>query len=238
VFTDEKVYPAAYCFTFYIRMHQHAGQVEDKYLVEKTENESALIKEIEQKIIDKNKEKQVVEKKLKEVSPLPRHSEDELKLLKKENGLLKDQVDFYTKTKDAVNLESRQAALKENENAISRKTAQLNYQIAEKDMTEAELDVKNTELSVEIARLNYQKSKIATAYRDKHEPATPEDSGSFFTKLIKKVKKTDPDDRYGYKQYDEYYKKQQEALAKSAGKLKEAETKFQSAKAKYNEANK
>jgi len=214
------------------------GQVEEKYLAEKNDNESALIKDIEQKIIDKNKEKQVVEKRLKEISPAPGLTEDELKLLKKENSLLKDQVDFYTKTKDAVNLESRQAALKENEAAINKKTAQFNYQCAEKEMTEAELEVKTNELSVEIARLNYEKSKIATVYRDKHEPATPEDSGNFFTKFMKKFKKNDPDDKYGYKQYDEYYKKQQETLAKSAGKLKEAETKFQSAKAKYNEANK
>ena len=94
------------------------GQVEEKYLVEKNENESALIKEIEQKIIDRNKEKQVVEKKLKEISPAPGQTEDELKLLKKENSLLKDQVDFYTKTKDAVTLESKQSELKNNETAI------------------------------------------------------------------------------------------------------------------------
>jgi hypothetical protein len=214
------------------------GQVDDKYLAEKTENESALIKDIEQKIIDKNKEKQVVEKKLKEVSPLPGQTEDELKLLKKENGLLKDQIDFYTKTKDAVQLETKQAELKNNETSISRKTALYDFQLAEKEMTEAELEVKNNELSVEIARLNYEKSKIATAYRDKHEPATPEKSGNFFTNFLNKFKKNDPEDKYGYKKYDEYYKKQQETLAKSAGKLKEAETKFQNAKEKYNEANK
>ncbi|HOP30306.1 MAG TPA: hypothetical protein P5120_04635 [Spirochaetota bacterium] len=214
------------------------GQVDEKYLVEKNENESALIKEIEQKIIEKNKEKQVVEKKLKEISPASGQTEDELKLLKKENGLLKDQVDFYTKTKDAVMLESKQNELKNNEIAIKKKTAQLNYQLAEKEMTEAELEVKTNELSVEIARLNFEKSKIATAYRDKHEPATPEKSGNFFTNFIKKFKKNDPDDKYGYKKYDEYFKKQQEVHAKSAGKLKEAETKFQDAKAKYQESNK
>ncbi len=214
------------------------GQVEEKYLVEKNENESTLIKQIEQKIIDKNKEKQIVEKRLKEISNSPEQTETELKLLKKENGLLKDQVDFYTKTKDAVNLESRQVALKENEMAISKKNAQFNYQRAEKEMTEAELEVKTNELSVEIARLNFEKSKIATAYRDKHEPATPEEKGNFFTNFLKKFKKDDPEDKYGYKKYDEYYKKQHETLAKSAGKLKEAETKFQDAKAKYQESNK
>jgi hypothetical protein len=36
-------------------MYQYAGQVDEKYLVEKTENESALIKQIERKIIEKNK---------------------------------------------------------------------------------------------------------------------------------------------------------------------------------------
>jgi len=212
------------------------GQIEEKYLVEKNENESVVIKQIEQKIIDKNKEKQTVEKKLKEISNSPEQTETEIKLLKKENGLLKDQVDFYTRTKDAVNLESRQAALRENEIAISKKTAQLNYQRAEKEKTEAELEVKTNELSVEIARLNFEKSKIATVYRDKHEPATPDGEGNFFTNFIKKFKKTDPEDKYGYKKYDEYYKKQQETLAKSEDKLKEAETKFQKAKAKYQES--
>lgn len=214
------------------------GQVDEKYLVEKTENESALIKQIERKIIEKNKEKQVLEKKLKEISPAPGLTAEEIKLLEKENKLLKDKVDFYTKTKDAVNLESRQAALKENEIEINKKTDLLNYQRAEKEMTEAELEVKNNELSVEIARLNFEKSKIATVYRDKTEPPVTDDSGNFFTKFIKKFKKSDPDDRYGYKKYDEYYKKQQETLAKSESKLKESQKQFQDAKVKYQESYK
>lgn len=209
------------------------GPVEDKYLVEKTDNEATVIKDIEQKIIVKNKEKQVVENRLKEITPAPGLTEDELKLLKKENGLLKDQVDFYTKTKDAVNLESRKAALKENENLISRKTAQYNFQLAEKEMTEAELDVKSSELAVEIARLNYEKSRIASVYRDRHEESPEGESGNFITRLFSRK---DPADKYGYKKYDEYMKKQQDELSMSAIKLKDAEKKFQDAKSKLSDS--
>ncbi len=55
MFNDEKIFPVDCCFNFCIRMYQYAGQVDEKYLVEKTENESALIKQIERKIIEKNK---------------------------------------------------------------------------------------------------------------------------------------------------------------------------------------
>ena len=47
------------------------GPVDEKYLVEKNEKDSALINATELKIIDKNREKQGVERKLKEISPLP-----------------------------------------------------------------------------------------------------------------------------------------------------------------------
>lgn len=214
------------------------GPVDERYLVEKNQNESAAINSIEQKIIEKNREKKAIELKLKGISSSPAVTNDELKLLKKENGLLKDQVDFYTKTRDAVNLESRNAQLKENETAIEKKTAEFNYQTSEKEMTEAELEVKTNELSVLIAQLNYEKSKIATAYRDKYEEAPAPDSGSFFTKTLNRFRKKDPADKYGYKKYEEYLKKQQDELLKSEKKLKEAEKKFQEAKLKIQTSDK
>lgn len=214
------------------------GPVDEQYLVEKSDNQTALIKDLEQKIIAKMKEKQTLEKKVKELSPLPAITQDELKLLKKENSLLKDQVDFYTRTKDAVNLESRNAALKENENAVTKKTALYNYQVAEKDLNSAELDVRTNELAVLIAQLNYEKSKIATEYRDKHETDTPKDSNNFFTRFISKFTKKDPDDKYGYKKYDVYLTSQKDELVKSEKKFVEAGQKFQDAKGKLQDSNK
>ncbi|HOP63624.1 MAG TPA: hypothetical protein PK358_12735 [Spirochaetota bacterium] len=224
-----QLFVLAFFFTGCLSMPE---QIDEKYLVEKSESETALIKNIEQKIIVKNKEKQIIEKKLKEVSPAPGRTEDELKLLKKENSLLKDQVDFYTKTKDAVNLESRKAALSENEKTIEKKTLNYNFQKAEKEMIEAELDLKSLELDVEVAKLNYEKSRIATAYRDKHEEPVDDNSGNFFTRLINKLKKKDPDDRYGYKKHEEYLKKLQKELEKAEKKYIESDKKFQDAKNK------
>lgn len=203
--------------------------VEDRFLIDTNEKEAALIRDIEQKIITKNREKQAVENKLKEISPAPGITEDELKLMEKENTLLKDQIDFYTKTKDAVTLESKKNQLKTNEADIAKKRAQYNSQKAEKEMTEAELEVKSNELAVAIAQLNYEKAKIASAYRDKNEESPDNDSGNFITKLFKNK---DPEDKYGYKKYDEYYKNQQDELAKSEKKFLEAEKKFQDARAK------
>jgi len=210
-------------------------QIDDKYLVEKNEKESATINNIEQKIITKNKEQQATEKKLKEISPASEITEDEIKLLKKENSLLKDQVDFYTQTKDAVTLESRNKQLQENESAIKMKTALLNFQAAEKKMTEAELDLKAGELNALIAELNYEKSKIAATYREKHNDSGDQDSSNPITRFF--VKK-DPDDKYGYKKYAEYFKKQQEELFKSEKNFKEAEKSYKDAKEKLPVSNK
>ncbi len=213
------------------------GPVDEQYLADKNANQAAQIKDLEQKIIAKMNEKQALEKKLKDISPRPGLTDDELKLLKKENGLLKDQVDFYTRTKDAVNLESRNSALKDNETAITKKTALYNYQVAEKDLTAAELDVRTYELAVLIAQLNYEKSKIATEYRDKHEVDAQNNSGNFFTDFINRFRKKDPQDKYGYKKYEDYLISQKDELAKSEKKFVDAQTRFQDTKLKQQDAN-
>lgn len=210
-------------------------QIDDKYLVDKNEKEASTINGIEQKIINKNREKQVTENKLKETAPLPDVTQDEIKLLEKENNLLQDQIDFYKQTKDAVNLESRSRQLKENESSIAKKTALLNFQVAEKKMREADLELKAAELNALIAELNYEKSKIATTYREKNNDTGDEGPSNPVTRFF--VKK-DPDDKYGYKKYAEYFKKQQEELFNAEKKFKDAEKLYQDAKEKLQASDK
>ncbi len=202
-------------------------EIDDKYLAEKTEPQSKIIFSLESKIIDKNKEKQAVEAKIKNQSKSPAGIEEEIKLLKNESESLKDQVAFYEKNKDAVNLEAKKVQLAENEKKLTAKTALFEYQLSEKKLFEAELAVKNAELAQNIAELNLEKSKIAEVYRDKNEPAKPEEEGNFFTRLFNKK---DPDDKYGYKKYSEYLEKKKKDTAQSETEYNEALKKFQDAK--------
>lgn len=212
-------------------------EIDEKYLTEKTESDTKSVYALEQKIIDKNKEKQAVERKMKEQAKLPAGTEEEIKLLKKENGILKDQVYYYEKNKDAVNLEAKKAQLIENESSLSKKTALFQYQQSEKNLNEAELDLRNAELAQAIAELNNEKSKIAKIYRDKNEPAKPEEKENFFTKLVNKINRKDPDDIYGYKKYDKFLEKKKQETSKAESKYKEAVIKFQDAKLNLEKTN-
>jgi hypothetical protein len=206
------------------------AEIEDKYLSEKTEPQSKTIYAFEGKIIEINKEKQSIDKKMKDQAKLPAGTEEEIKLLKEENGLLKDQVYFYEKNKDAVNLELKKAQLGENETKLAKKTSLLQYNVSEKKLFEAELDLKNAELAQSIAELNVEKSKIAAAYRDKNEPAKPQEEENFFTKLVNKISKKDPNDKYCYKKHAEYLEKKKQETSKAETDYREALKKFQDAK--------
>ena len=203
------------------------AEIEDRYLSEKSDAQSANISAIEQKIINKNKEKQGVEIKIKDQAKLPAGTEEEIKLLKEENGLIKDQIYFYEKNKDAVNIEAKKAQLAENETKLARKTALFQYHQEEKKLFAAELDLKNAELAQYISELNAEKSKIAAEYRDKNEPPKPVEKENFFTKTFNKK---DPNDKYGYKKYGEHLEKKKQETAKAEADYREAQKKFQDAK--------
>ena len=203
------------------------AQIDDKYLVEKTDAESKNIFAMENRIIEKNKEKQALEKKFNDQAKLPSETERELKLLRDENKILKDQISLYEKNKDTANLEAKNTQLSENENQINTKTALLQYQQMENNYYEAEINLRNAELAKYIAELNLEKSKIAAEYRDKHELTEPEEDEGFFSKIFSKK---DPDDKYGYKEYSKYLDKTEKDRVKAETKNKEAEKKYLDAK--------
>ena len=198
-------------------------EIEDKYLAEKSDSQSKVIADLEQKIIDKNKEKQAAAKKSNELVRLTIRTEEEITLLKKENTVLKDQVYLYEKNKDAVNLEPKKKQLAENDAALTKKISMLQYQMAEKKLSETDLELKNAELALLISELGFEKSKIAAEYRDKNEPEKPDKEQNFFTSLFNKK---DPKDKYGYKKYGEYMDKKKEEKVKAGAAYREAEKQF------------
>ena len=202
-------------------------EINDKYLAEKTDTESKNLFAMENKIIEKNREKQALQKKIDDNAKLPSETEKELDLLLDENKILKGQIEIYEKKKDTANLEAKQKQLSENEIQVKEKTALLQYQQTENDYNEAELNLKNAELAKYIAELNLERSKIATVYRDKHKDEEQEEEEGFFSK---KFNKKDPDDKYGYKKYSEYLKKTEQDKSKAETKHKEAEKKYLKAK--------
>lgn len=209
-------------------------EIEDKYLIQKTESDSKTINTMEERIIAKNREKQEAENKLRNRSQTPDTTEDEIKLLKKENGLLRDQVYLYEKNKDAVNLEAKKKQLADNEAKLDKKIAQFNYNQSERRLFETELDLRDAELAVLIAELNNEKSKIASTYRDKNEPPKPAEKETFFTKLMPK---SDPNDKYGYKRYGEYLEKKKQDQSKAETEYREALKKYNEAKANLDKLN-
>ncbi len=209
-------------------------EIEEKYLVQKTGSDSKIINSLEERIIAKNREKQEVDSRIRNLSRTPDTTEDEIKLLKKENGLLKDQIYLYEKNKDAVNLEAKKKQLADNDAILDKKIAQFNYSQSERKLLETELDLKDAELAVLIAELNNEKSKIAAAYRDKNEPPKPAEKENFFTKLLPK---NDPNDKYGYKKYPEYLEKKKQEQSKAETDYREALKKFNETKAALEKLN-
>jgi len=210
------------------------AEIDDKYLAEKTDAESRNIFAMENRIIEKNKERQALEKKLNDQAKLPSETERELKFLRDENKILKDQVSLYERNNDTANLKAKKIELNENEKQISTKTALLQYQQMENSYNDAELNLRNAELAKYIAELNLEKSKIAAQYRDKHEVDQPEEDEGFFSKIFNKK---DPDDKYGYKEYSTYLDKTEKDKTKAETKYKEAEKNYIDAKTAFEKLN-
>jgi len=189
---------------------------------------------MENRIIETNREKQALQKRINDNAKLPSETEKEVKLLRDENKVLKGQIAIYEKNKDEANLEAKKKQLIENENQLKEKTALLQYQLMENNYNESDLNLKNAELAKYIAELNHEKSKIAAVYRDKNEEKQEEEEG-FFSKIFNKK---DPDDIYGYKKYSEYLNKTEKNRSKAETRYKEDEKKYLEAKEAFEKLKK
>lgn len=207
------------------------GPVEEQYLIDKTDKDAALIEKVEAKIIAKNKEKQSAEQNRKENTPDIENTREELNLLSRENKLLKDQVELYTKSRDARNIEIKNEQLSENNFKVEKQKKLLKYQEAQKTFFDASADLKNSELAVLLAQLDFEKSEIATAYREKKEPAPEAEKKGFFKSLFQ----GDQDDRFEYKKYRTHLDKMNKDHETSLEKYNKAKTAYEAAKINLDE---
>lgn len=202
------------------------GAIEEEYLVDKTDKDKTLIENLETKIIAKNREKQSAEQTSKEYNPDIENTKEELDLLSRENRLLKDQLELYTKSKDARNIEIKKEQLVENNLKIEKQKNLLNYQEAQKKFLDTSADLKSAELAVLVAQLDYEKSKIANAYREKTEPAQESEKKGFFSSLFQ----GDPNDRFGYKKYATHLEKMNKNNETALEKYNKAKSAYEDAK--------
>jgi hypothetical protein len=209
------------------------GPVAEQYLADKTEKDSERLEQIETEIIAKNREKLAAEQNRRENTPDIERTEEELDLLLRENKLLKDQLELYTKSKDARNIEIKRDELAKNNVNVAKHRNLLKYQEAQKNLFDAEAELKNAELAVLVAQLNYEKAEIAKEYREKNEPAVePEKKGlkGFFSSFFKE----DPEDRFDYKKYSVHLEKMKKEQEKAIKKYNEAKAAYDAAKKNLN----
>ncbi len=207
------------------------GPVQEQYLADKTESDAARLEQIESKIITKNREKQAAEENRKENTPDIENTKEVLNLITRENKLFKDQLELYTKSKDARNIELKRQQLEENEEKLERQRRLLKYEESQKSLYDSEAELRNRELAVLVAKLNFEKSKIAEAYREKTEPADEDEKKGFFSSLFKR----DKDDRFGYKKYRTHLEKMKKEEEKSLQKYNEAKAAYDASKKELNE---
>lgn len=204
--------------------------VDEKYLVDKTSSQNDTLSRIEKDIIEKNRAVKTAQDVLDVKRKVPEFTGKELELLDKENRILQDQVDLYTKYMDARNLEIRKTRLVENESYTRKKKTLNDLQNADIDLAAADLEVKQADLGVSVAELEYEKSKIAASYRDKTETAEPAEKKGVFSKITGGSK--DADDKYGYGVYSEFLDKKKQELQKAKSKYAEALKKYEESKMK------
>jgi len=210
-------------------------RIDDKYLADKTAAQNDTLSKIEKEIIEKNRTVKSAQEVLDTRKKAPEFTGSEIELLEKENRILKDQVELYTKYMDARNLEIRKARLTENETYTNKKKTLNELQKAEIELAAADLEVKQADLSVSVAELEYEKSKIAAAYRDKTEPVGTVEKKGFFAKIT--GKETNADDRYGYSVYGEFLEKKKKELQKARDKYADVLKKYEEVKKKSETLN-
>lgn len=179
------------------------GPIDNIYLSETGKEEKAKLESIEKRIIDCNVEKNRSSENLRRIRSKNQQLEKEYKQLEKEIREQNERLDSAKKEKNNSEVATIENTILKNRERLENKQKQIRLGSLEKGYSEADYNLKSSELAQYVAELGYEKSKIAIVYRDRHEPDPKKsESPGFFERY---VLCKDPDDRYGYKQYKEFY---------------------------------
>jgi hypothetical protein len=140
--------------------------IDDVYLSEKTNDQSAKLDRIGTDIIAKKKDKDKVEKELEIANQKIEASRTDVTQAEAAGEALLEKEKLYEMTKDSK-LEEIQKEKEKNKIKTAQSKAYLAYCIAKADETGAMFEVKKAELAAKVAELDYEKSLIAKAYQTK-----------------------------------------------------------------------
>jgi hypothetical protein len=142
--------------------------IDELFLKEKTQQDTAKLDKIEADIIAKKKSQDIVEKDAEIAAQKAGLSGKEVLQTEAEINVLLDKEKLYTTTKDSK-LQEVQKEREKNTLKLAQLKAKQDYDIAKSNETNALLEVKKFELGVKVAELNYEKALIAKAYQMKRE---------------------------------------------------------------------
>lgn len=142
--------------------------IDELFLKEKTQEETAKLDKIEGDIITKKKNKDAAEKETEIAAQKAELSRKEVTQKEAEIDVLLGKEKLYTSTKDSKLPEIQKEREKENLKLTQLK-AKYEYHTVKSNEANALLEVKKYELAVKVAEFYYEKALIAKAYQLKRK---------------------------------------------------------------------
>lgn len=141
-------------------------QIKDEFLTGKTKDQEEVLFKLEDQIVEINKQKAGIEKKINISKQL-------IKVNEKENPYLNYKLNYHNEIQELYILTGNSGRIAQNSNDIKKIDLDIKLNIlldeytdAMKNYHQSSLDLNYAELSAKIAELNYEKAKIAAAYID------------------------------------------------------------------------
>jgi hypothetical protein len=173
------------------------------YLSEADQQEKATLSGIEKSIIDKKAEKDKAETEAAVSRQTADISKAEISVIDAQKTVLQKREKLALLTNSVQDQASVKQQLAANDTLRKKEDARYAYCLAKIDVDDADFKVKESELGVLVARLDFEKSKIARKYQEK--------------RLGDKSK-----DLIDTKKYEEYLKNQEESLQKDRQEFQKA----------------
>lgn len=142
-------------------------KIDELLLSEKTPQQGAKINELEDKIINQNKNVASSEMKLTASSKRLSKEQGTLSVLDKEKALCEEKLKVAKAAESEVEISSAQDELEKNGVKINLQKLKVDYFTALKRYDTASSNYEASKLNTLVAELDYEKAKIARAYQDK-----------------------------------------------------------------------
>ncbi len=141
-------------------------QVKDEFLAGKTKEQEEVLFKLEDQIVEINKQKAGIEKKINISKQLKKVNDSEYPFQKSKLNYYTETQELYILTNNAPKMSQTSNDIKKIELDIKLNLLMNDYVSNMKSYHQSSLDLNYAELSAKIAELSYEKAKIAAAYID------------------------------------------------------------------------